>query len=235
MASKIVLAYKNFAANKNISHIGLGVAALNTAKTLIANGYDVEVWPILSGQDLQTRLLAQNNAPKPISHVVISAPWIPTITLNALCMQFTQITFAVNCHSNVGFLQADPNGVKLLREYLNLEMAVPNFRVSANSWKMSRWVTDAYGNPCLTLPNLYYLDSTTDTRTQRRQTNRNAFIPGGPLRLGLFGACRPQKNFVSAVGAALEISYQNPNRDLDLNWPDGGRRPNHSQCRSGTL
>lgn len=30
----VLLCYKNFAANQNISHIGLGVSALNNAKVL---------------------------------------------------------------------------------------------------------------------------------------------------------------------------------------------------------
>ena len=47
---RVILAYKNFAASKNISHIGLGVAALNTAKTLRANGIAAEVWPIVSAR-----------------------------------------------------------------------------------------------------------------------------------------------------------------------------------------
>jgi hypothetical protein len=81
-------------------------------------------------------------------------------------------------------------------------MAVPNFRVSANSEKMARWVRDAYGNPCITLPNLYFIDDS--ERTSRRFRDN----VGSPLRIGIFGACRPQKNFVSAVGAAIEISYQ---------------------------
>src|SRR5215469_5114237 len=33
---QVVLAYKNFAANRAISHIGLGVTAMNTAKSLRA-------------------------------------------------------------------------------------------------------------------------------------------------------------------------------------------------------
>ena len=44
----LILAYKNFAANRNISHIGLGVAALNTAKVLRREGVKTEVWPIVS-------------------------------------------------------------------------------------------------------------------------------------------------------------------------------------------
>ena len=53
---RVILAYKNFAASRNISHIGLGVAALNTAKTLRASGIAAEVWPIVNAADLRTRL-----------------------------------------------------------------------------------------------------------------------------------------------------------------------------------
>src|SRR5579862_3252929 len=103
----VILAYKNFAANKNISHIGLGVAALNTAKTLRGTNVAAEVWPIANAADLRSRL---NDS---ISHVVVSAPWIPTMEWQRMVGDFPNIRFAVNCHSNVGFLQADTNGVKL--------------------------------------------------------------------------------------------------------------------------
>ena len=195
---RVILAYKNFAANKQISHIGLGVAALNTCKVLKANGIEAEVWPILDGNHLRKLLRLQTG--NYITHVVISAPWIPTQGLNQLCTFFPLTEFAVNCHSNVGFLQADHNGVRLLREYLDLEMAVTNFHVSANSAKMAQWVKDAYGNPCEVLPNLYFID--------QGARHCRAWRDGGPLRLGIFGAVRPQKNFVSAVGAAIELSYQ---------------------------
>ncbi len=68
----VILAYKNFAANRNISHIGLGVAAINTAKVLRREGIKTDVWPILSAADLRKRLVVA-----PAEHVIISAPWIP--------------------------------------------------------------------------------------------------------------------------------------------------------------
>src|SRR5215208_6213601 len=129
---KIVLAYKNFAANKNISHIGLGVAALNTAKVLIRAGIPTEVWPIVNSTDLVNRLRTQCGV---ITHVVISAPWIPSLELQVMINEFTTTTFAVNCHSNVGFLQADSNGVRLVREAMEIERATPNFHLSGNSRK----------------------------------------------------------------------------------------------------
>jgi hypothetical protein len=65
---------------------------------------------------------------------------------------------AVNCHSNVGFLQADRNvRFKLVRECLSLEQRVANFSVAGNSLKFCDWVQEAYSAPCTFLPNLYYL------------------------------------------------------------------------------
>lgn len=195
---KVILSYKNFAANKHISHIGLGVAALNTCKTLIHEKISTEVWPVIDAAHLQS--LLQQNASKNITHLVMSAPWIPTASWNEICLRNPQIHFTITCHSNVGFLQADPNGMKLLREALELEMAVPNFSVAANSFKMTHWVLDAYGHPCEFLPNLYFyngLDKSTAPHWH-----------GGLLRVGCFGAIRPQKNLASAVAAAIEIGHQ---------------------------
>ena len=79
----VVLAYKNFAANRAISHIGLGVTALNTAKSLRDAGINTDVWPITSAAELRTGLRKT-----PASHVVISAPWIPTTELALLCAEF---------------------------------------------------------------------------------------------------------------------------------------------------
>jgi hypothetical protein len=205
---KLILAYKNFAANKNISHIGLGVSALNTCKVLRREGIATEVWPVTSGAELRERLREE-----PASHVVISAPWMPSIEIHGLVTAHTNTQFAMNCHSNVGFLQADSNGVKLVREAMEVEAGTPNFHLAGNSHKFSKWVRAAYSRPCMYLPNLYYLES--------------PFVPspplyaGGPLRIGAFGATRPLKNFMSAAGAALEISKRYK-ATLEL-WVSAGR------------
>ena len=205
---KVVLAYKNFAAQKNISHIGLGVSAINTLKVLRRSGIDAEVWPIVSGAQLSDGLRC-----RPATHVVISAPWIQSSEIQALISEFYSTCFAVNCHSNVGFLQADASGVRRVREAMEIESGSHNFHLAGNSIKFCKWVQSAYFHPCTYLPNLYYLDS--------------AFLPspplyrGGALRIGAFGATRPLKNFMSAAGAALEIS-RNLKADLEL-WLSAGR------------
>ncbi len=189
----IVLAYKNFAANRNISHIGLGVAAINTAKVLQANGMPAEVWPITSAADLRERLRK-----RPQKHVIISAPWIPALEMLALSNDFPQTQFAVTCHSNVGFLQADRNGTKLVRQLMDIEMATSNIHLAGNTRRFCHWIHKAFGAPCAYLPNLYYLGS-------MNPRPRPPFSCG-TLRIGAFGATRPLKNLMSSAGAALEIA-----------------------------
>src|ERR1035437_10378722 len=150
----LVLCYKNFAAMAGISHIGLGVAALNIAKVLTRHGIKATVLPILNSQALDVFL---TNTPS-VTHVEIAAPWMPTRELQTLTYKHADINFTVNCHSNVGFLQADTNGVRLLREYIDLELGSLNFHIAGNSSKFIRWVRAAYQAPCTYLPNMYFLD-----------------------------------------------------------------------------
>lgn len=204
---RVVLAYKNFAIHRNVSHIGLGVAAVNTAKVLCAEGIEAEVWPILSGADLRRRLMA-----RAAHHVVISAPWIPTADLQALSAEFPNTHFSVNCHSNVGFLQADRNGVRLMREAMELELGTVNVHVAGNSRRFCNWVHSAFGSPCAYLPNLYWLG---------QHAARQMPWSGGTVRIGVFGATRPLKNLMSAAGAALEIA-RHLRAPLEL-WLSGAR------------
>jgi hypothetical protein len=127
--------------------------------------------------------------------------------------QFPHVRFAVNCHSNVGFLQADTNGVKLVREAMEVERGAWNFHVAGNSRKFCRWVRDAYQAPCAYLPNLYHLDTANPPI--------RPLFQGGTLRIGAFGATRPLKNLMSAAAAAIEIAAR-LRADLEL-WMSSGR------------
>jgi len=204
---QVVLAYKNFAANRAISHIGLGVTALNAAKSIRAEGIEASVWPITNAADLSNQL--RNS---PASHVVISAPWIATLDLARLCADFPDTHFAVNCHSNLGFLQADPNAMRLMREGIELQRCTWNFRIAANSERLTRWVELAYSAPCQHLPNMYFLDGIEPKRER---------YSAGTLRIGAFGATRPLKNLMTAAGAALQIA-NGLRADLEF-WISAGR------------
>ena len=205
---QVVLAYKNFAANRAVSHIGLGVTALNAVRSMRAAGIQADVWPITSAAELRSRL-----ANPGVTHVVVSAPWIPTMEMAGLCADFPETRFAVNCHSNLGFLQADPSAMRLVREGLDLGRCNWNFQIAANCERLARWVEVAYGAPCLRLPNIYHLDSTFSPKRE--------LYKGGTLRIGAFGATRALKNLLTAAGAAVEIA--NARRaDLEF-WISSGR------------
>jgi hypothetical protein len=214
---RVILAYKNFAAHRNISHIGLGVSAINTSKVLRHAGITADVWPILSAADLGNRMRKESDT---VTHAVISAPWIPSVELQALAIEHCNVRFAMNCHSNVGFLQADSNGVRLVREAMDIEIGAHNFHLSGNSRRFCSWVRSAYFRPCTYLPNLYYLE--TDLLPL------HSLYTTGTLRIGAFGATRPLKNFMSAAGAALEIA-RNIKADLEL-WLSVGRTEGGGDC-----
>jgi hypothetical protein len=65
------------------------------------------------------------------------------------------------------------------------------------------------------LPNMYYLD-------YAARANANSPVyKGGTLRIGAFGATRPQKNLMSAAGAALQL-HEELRVDTEF-WVSGGR------------
>lgn len=212
---RVLLGYKNFGAYQGVSHIGLGVSAMNTAKTLHHLGVHCEVLPMKDQLDLRKHLNLEASKGRRYSHVVISAPWITTAAFSQVSSLFPYTQFAMNCHSNVGFLQADSKGIQLLREDLSLQAGVHNFHVAANSKRLQEFVENAYGDPCLYLPNLYYLDHMRDPCHPLWSQH------GGTLRLGVFGATRSLKNILTSVGAALVIA-----RDLKAHtqiWLSTGR------------
>lgn len=210
----LVLAYKNFAANRNISHIGLGVSAMNTAKVLRRAGIRTHVWPITSADDLWCHLEGVKGCG--VEDVIISAPWLPSSELLRISQAFPEIKFAVNCHSNVGFLQADRNGVRLIRELLDLERGAHNIHAAGNSERFCAWVRSSFSAPCLFLPNLYYVDAEHMPRPRHQPYHH-----GDTLRMGVFGATRPLKNLMSAAAAALDVA-RGFHAPLEL-WLSAGR------------
>ena len=209
---QVILAYRNLSANRAISHIGLGVTALNAAKSIRAEGIGASVWPITGAADLSNQLKASRLTDSPATHVVVSAPWLSTPELAQLCADHPDTQFAVNCHSNLGFLQADPSAMRLVREGIDLERFTWNFHVAANSDRLTRWVRSAYSAPCQHLPNLYFLDGVHPRRDR---------YTGGTLRIGAFGATRALKNLMTAAGAAVEIA-NSFRADLEF-WVSAGR------------
>lgn len=193
-----LICYKNFSKECKVSHIGLGVTAGYTAKTLCAEGYFAQAMPIFGADDLTTIIQSMETTKRPVTHVVICAQWIPTNYLAVLARQFPHITFALNCHSNVGFLQAEPPAITLVRQAIDLETQLPNFHATSNNLRLVRALQHMYGRPITHLPNLYYLHGAEPIARPRWN--------GGTLRIGAFGSLRIYKNFSTAIAASIELT-----------------------------
>jgi hypothetical protein len=197
----LALVFKDFAAWCRSSCVGLNVAGFATAEVLRDAGVDVTVFPVRHNIDLVHAIDEYNEThDERLTHVVISAPWLTVYDLKSLLYGFPDIHFAILSHSNVGFLQADPEGVRLLRQYHELSKGFTNLSVGGNSERFAEWMNCAYGengeSDCdiVHLPNLYPIWNACSTTWDF-----------GPLKIGAFGAVRPYKNFMTAAGAALVL------------------------------
>jgi len=198
---RVALVFRDFAGH-GASHVGLGITAGHTAKTLRRHGIWAEAWPIQTAEKLAARLrhtdtTANTRGEVRPTHVILAAPWVATADLASLAAEFADIVFVVVSHSSVGFLSADPHAIRLLREAADLQLAGHNVFVGGNSQKFTEWATRAWGVNAVCLPNLYCLAEV--FRRDRRWD-------GGTLRLGLFGANRPLKNFLSGAAAAVVLA-----------------------------
>ena len=119
-SARIALVYKA-AEQMHYSPTGLGIVAAQTAKALRAHGVWADAWACASGEQLLERLHhtdedASHRSDVAPTHVVVFAPWIATELLARIAEEFPNIVIVVTSHSNFGFLAADPNAVKLMRE-----------------------------------------------------------------------------------------------------------------------
>jgi hypothetical protein len=197
---RLALVFKDFAAWIRTSCVGLNVAGFTTAQVLREYGVDVTVFPVRHNVDIVHAVDKYNEThDKPLTHVVISAPWLSLHDLKSLVKNFKDIEFVILSHSNVGFLQADPEGVELLRKYQELSEKYPNLKVGGNSERFVEWFEKAYEREAVLLPNLYPL-------TYQRQ--KEPWDGVSPIKIGAFGAVRPEKNFMTATAAAVLIQKE---------------------------
>ena len=196
---RLGLVFKDFAAWLNVSCVGLNIAGYTTARILEDHGIQTVVFPVRHNIDVVNAINKYEADHKiSLTHVVIAAPWLSIFDLKALLTEYPDIHFCILSHSNVGFLQADPGAVYLLREYLRLTHEYPNLSVGGNSPFFVEWLEKAYGEEVILLPNLYPLGE------QRVRPVWN----GEPLNIGAFGAVRPEKNFMTAAAAAVVIQRE---------------------------
>lgn len=201
-SARVILAYRDFL-SLGSSHAGLGVSAAYTAKTLRHHGVWAEVWPVKSASALRQKLAdamrtAVSQEDTRPTHVILAAPWLATSEVATMAAEFPDIEFVVVSHSTVGFLSADPQAIRLLRETVDLQVGTHNVFVGSNSKKFTAWATEAWNVNAVYLPNLYYL-------SERTTQPKRPWL-GTPLRIGIFGANRPLKNFLSGAAAAVQMA-----------------------------
>lgn len=196
MELRVAIVFKNFASWTGVSHIGLNVAALTNARVLSKHGIHTVVFPVRNNVDLVNDIIEYNAEHEhPLTHVIISAPWLIRYDMESLIKEFPKIKFVIESHSNVGFLQADWGGMQRFRDAIELSHLYPNIFVAGNSVRFVEWMRLAYGEEVALLPNLYPLYPI--------KLPRKPFC--NAVKIGAFGAVRPQKNFMTAAAAALAM------------------------------
>ena len=216
----LALIFKDLAHWTAASCVGLNVAGFTTAKYLRNHGIDTAVFPVRHNVDIVNSLDKYNEThAHKLTHCIISAPWLSVMDLEALLHNFKNIQFVVLSHSNVGFLQADPCGVALLRRYSEIAKRHHNFKVGGNCPAFTDWFEVAYGEKCVCLPNIYPCDKVTSKVWDGKST----------IKIGAFGAIRPEKNFMTAAAAAMAI-HGMLKAPIELHMSTGG-----DGCKSATL
>lgn len=209
--SSILLAYKHpQAENPAACHAGMGVTATNTAMALREDRIQADPRPVANGEFLWTKLA---NDWSGYTHVVMCAPYVDAAFLTKLVRNFPKTQFAMVYHSNLGFLSVDQFAARSLPLYLDLESQVTNFRVAANSPELAAGISGAGSRNMLCLPNVYHLPHF--TRRTRAQ-----WKPPIPLQVGLFGAARVLKNWLTAATGAMMLQ-RTANVPLNLHVNSG--------------
>lgn len=220
----VAIFFKDFAHFCAASCVGLTVAGYSTARFLREHGIDAHAHAVRHNVDVVHAIDKYNSTHiESLTHVVISAPWLSLYDVGKLVKRYRDIKFVILSHSNVGFLQADPHGISLYRQYLELSRApgFENLQVGGNCAQFTNWFQIAYGAKCVLLPNLY---PSNNIRSKIWKRKKNYL-----LKIGSFGAIRPEKNFMTAAAAAVAVRAMT-GLNVELHMSTGG-----DGCKSTTL
>lgn len=217
---RVAIFFKDFAHWVRSSCVGLNVAGYTTAKYLRQHGIHANAYAVRNNIDVVREIdKYQHDHGHPLTHVIISAAWLTLHDLKSLVSHYRHINFVVLSHSNIGFLQADPNAILLFRKFAKLSEQYPNLKVGGNNKPFVEWFNRVYNyEHGVYLPNLYPVG-----RVHSKVWN------GGLLKIGAFGAIRPEKNFMTAAAAAM-IIHSRLWSDMELHMSTGG-----DGCKSTTL
>ena len=200
-SARVVLATKNWSNIPGVCSVGLSVTAANTMRVLRRQGLHIESWQLKDVPELYIRLEKAAFDPRPITHVITSAPsFLQPLHFIELGSRYPNIEFVQQNHTGTAYLSIDKFGIHNIKAVIDLEKDLHNVRVSFNNPRGTQWAKTSFGGGNLLLPNLY--DTTTFV------TPSPARHDPDPIRVGSFGASRPWKNMLSAAEGAVELARQ---------------------------
>ena len=132
------------------------------------------------------------------THAVIQALWISADDQAELCQAYPDTHFIIRCHSQIGFLQVEPNAIRILRDLLFMQELQLNLSVSANTHRLKDFLEQTYKSRIVYLPDLYDLER---VHRKRDESHHHRVV-----RIGSFGAHRLLKNHTTAAAAALMMA-----------------------------
>lgn len=197
-----------------LSHVGLGNNAMLTAKSLKDINVDCRVHGVDNAQHIADIL---KKFPTTATHAIVEAAFFGVTDANQLSNDFPEVDFVYRNHSQIAFLQVEPNAINWFRDFAKLQEMALNVRLSGNSDRFTEWWESAYNQRCLYLPNLYPLIDRTRVKV-RHSPSRDT------LRIGAFGSLRLLKNFTTCAAAAMLIAKR-LDRNLEL-YMNVGRTEN---------
>ena len=186
---KAILISKRFG---KVLYFGLNGANEHIIKVLRREGVDVTSATVQDPKQIQS-LIADH------THVIVCAFFVPLAVWGPLVAANPRTLFVNVCHSNVGFLSADPHAISQITALFALQYARHNFRVAANCQRFVDRARAAHGE-IEWLPNLYNCES---FRARHWQP-----FHGRAIRVGCFGAPRRLKNQTTAAAAAIALAEQ---------------------------
>jgi len=192
--NNVLFAFVSPQAEDPACHAGMAVTASSSALSLNEARVEASSLPVTNGEMLWAKLADEWTA---FTHVVLCAPYLDPVFLGNMVRHYPRKQFAMCYHSNLGFLAVDRFAARSLPAFVALSEDSPNFRTASNSHEFVAAINGSTAKDSIAyLPNLYHLPSAT------RRT-KTLWKPPLPLAIGLFGAARVLKNWMTAGAAAM--------------------------------
>lgn len=203
----VLILFRRFLSYENAHSyyaFGLGVSAMHAVRVLRRCKVNAHAVGILSVKGIREQLKKYSRT----THCIIETPWVPIADMEKLLDDFPDVHFIPRAHSQISFLQIEPQVISIMRDLIMLQDIKTNISISSNSKHLVNFFECTYGGDVLYLPNLYDV---------HHAHPRDHKPPHGHrvLRIGSFGALRWLKNHTTAAAAALMIARH---RDTDLEF-----------------